>query len=412
MRAHLVKSLPMAFTLAGTAAAHGQSVTVLHGFSMAIDGGVPMSGVIVMPNGYLAGTATQGGPGTGGTVFGMAPPAHKGKPWFFRVAHRFDGFNSRNGGSPIGGLTLGPNGVVYGAASYGGKNNGNSGIVYQLSPPVAPSSIWKGTTLYNFIGETQIPGDADAALPQGKVYVDASGNLFGSAIDGGTQNYGTGITQNGAWWKLAPPAAGQTTWSESLTGWPGQDPAGGVIADGTGRVYGTSEYGNLLNAMLFFSIGTPSWTVDGGYERNGLRPSDPVLGSDGALYATVDSGPPLGQGLVLRLPVTGGGSTPGKIQQIYAFKGGVDGSDPAGPLVAGPSGSFYGTTAKGGANGFGTIFQITPPASGTAWSHTVLWSFDSTATTPSGPLTPGPNGVFYGTTQGGSGSGTVYQFTP
>ncbi len=412
MPTHYFRLWTLAVAL-GAAAAHGQSVTVLHGFAAATDGAQPASGVIVLANGHLAGTATKGGSANAGTVFEMVPPGPKRTAWTFRAVHQFGG--KGDGGTPVGALTLAPSGVVYGTTKYGGDRSDGSGTVFQLTPPVPPRRVWTKVKLYNFLGEKQETGNnsVDGAWPVGKVYVDGAGNLFGSAIDGGNPNFGTGITSDGAWWQLTPPAAGQTAWTETLTGYPGQAPMGGLIGDGTGRVYGTSEYGNLLNAMLFFIIGNPSWTVEGGYNRNGVTPSDPVLGSDGALYATDDAGPG-GNGLVLQLPVSADGSTPGKIVQIYSFAGGADGANPAGPLVAGPAGSFYGTTSQGGANGLGTIYQISPPASGTVWTHTVLYSFDSTASGPSGPLTPGAGGVFYGTTMsGGSGAaGTVYQFTP
>jgi uncharacterized repeat protein (TIGR03803 family) len=49
---------------------------------------------------------------------------------------------------------------------------------------------------------------------------------------------------------------------------------------------------------------------------------------------------------------------------IYTFSGGADGGNPGAALVAGPKGSFFGTTEGGGAAGNGTVFRLLPPAGG------------------------------------------------
>jgi len=44
---------------------------------------------------------------------------------------------------------------------------------------------------------------------------------------------------------------------------------------------------------------------------------------------------------------------------FYSFSGYSDGAEPLGGLVQGSDGNFYGTTAGGGASGYGTVFKIT-----------------------------------------------------
>ena len=52
---------------------------------------------------------------------------------------------------------------------------------------------------------------------------------------------------------------------------------------------------------------------------------------------------------------------------LYKFGGSPDGATPEG-LVAGPKSVLYGTTAYGGTSGYGTVFQLAPPAKGgAAW---------------------------------------------
>ena len=87
------------------------------------------------------------------------------------------------------------------------------------------------------------------------------------------------------------------------------------------------------------------------------------------------------------------------------------------------SGVLYGTTVFGGANGAGTVFELTPPSShGGAWTFTCTVSIRSRssraappemATGPATGLISDASGALYGTTsQGGAnGGGTVFQLT-
>ncbi len=101
----------------------------------------------------------------------------------------------------------------------------------------------------------------------------------------------------------------------------------------------------------------------------------------------------------------------GSLTSLYSFTGANDGADPLGCLAQGTDGNLYGTTYSGGANGYGTAFQITPNG-----VLTTLYSFAATsdgtnnfgAAYPNGTLVAGTDGKFYGTTYGTS-SGGVFQ---
>src|SRR5437870_6946664 len=54
---------------------------------------------------------------------------------------------------------------------------------------------------------------------------------------------------------------------------------------------------------------------------------------------------------------------------LYSFTG-SDGARPYAGLIADASGNLYGTTSSGGANGYGTVFKVTPTG-----TETVLYSF-------------------------------------
>jgi uncharacterized repeat protein (TIGR03803 family) len=104
---------------------------------------------------------------------------------------------------------------------------------------------------------------------------------------------------------------------------------------------------------------------------------------------------------------------------LYSFTDGVDGGYPAAPLVFDSNGNLYGTTSNGGANGYGTVFELSPTNG--AWTETVLHSFNYNGIDGFGPsgLVFDSFGNLYGTTfWGGSGTacsqgcGTVFELSP
>jgi uncharacterized repeat protein (TIGR03803 family) len=129
-----------------------------------------------------------------------------------------------------------------------------------------------------------------------------------------------------------------------------------------------------------------------------------VQGSNGALYGTTYNGGSKGLGTAFSI------TTSGTFTLLHSFAGGAtDGANPSGGLTLGTNGDFYGTTQQGGTESEGVVFQMTP--SGTI---TILHSFNSAldGSFPWGPPIMASNGDLYGTTAGGVGDdGIVYQVT-
>lgn len=91
----------------------------------------------------------------------------------------------------------------------------------------------------------------------------------------------------------------------------------------------------------------------------------------------------------------------------------TNGQQPQSALVQSSDGNLFGTTYGGGIGGFGTIFEIT---SGGALA--TLYSFCSQEPTceggghPYAGLFQASDGSFYGTTQGGDLTGTIFKISP
>src|ERR1700722_315302 len=136
-----------------------------------------------------------------------------------------------------------------------------------------------------------------------------------------------------------------------------------------------------------------------------------VQGLNGELYGTTFQGGKYNCGRILEVTRAGTFTT------LYNFcmeTNCTDGSNPAGPLIQAANGNFYGTTERGGANGHGTVFRMTPGG-----ALTTLYSFCNLASCADGQgpvagLVQGSDGNFYGTTSGdyGQSPGTVFKMTP
>ena len=109
---------------------------------------------------------------------------------------------------------------------------------------------------------------------------------------------------------------------------------------------------------LLYSFG--SYTGDAFWPYAGL-----VMDTEGNLYGTTYGGGAYGYGAVFKLTASGTETV------LYSFGSATgDGQHPEAGLIMDKKGTLYGTTYWGGANGYGTVFKLTP-----AGKETVLYSF-------------------------------------
>ncbi|MGA2133346.1 MAG: choice-of-anchor tandem repeat GloVer-containing protein [Bryobacteraceae bacterium] len=151
---------------------------------------------------------------------------------------------------------------------------------------------------------------------------------------------------------------------------------------------------------------------------NGSNPDSAVaIGSGGVLYGTTKGGGTAGNflcGTVFSLTPPATGSSSAWTESVLHDFNCSDGQHPVAPVVIGNGGVLYGATNIGGASNDGTVFALTPPATpGGSWTATVLHNFRGGAdgADPAAGLTMGEAGVLYGTTTyGGSGPCTAPPF--
>jgi uncharacterized repeat protein (TIGR03803 family) len=221
-----------------------------------------------------------------------------------------------------------------------------------------PARAQTETVLYAF-GTTP----ADGFEPAGGVVVDSSGNLFGTTSEG----------------------------SETLCDF------GEVY--GCGIVYELMKSSNGYTEKVLYSFGTSSPTADGASPFAGL-----IADAAGNLYGTTTYGG--SSNCLLDLGVDGCGtvvelvkSSTGYTESVlYTFTG-FDGAYPYASLTMDSLGNLYGTASAGGAYGGGVVFELVK-SSGT-YTETVLYSFGGTTTDgtqPLGGLLIDGAGNLYGTT--------------
>jgi len=290
-------------------AAHAQThEKVLYSFTGTPDGENPNAGVISDTAGNLYGTTSGGGAAGFGSVFELIRGS--GGTWSEKVIYSFQG--TPDGATPMDSLVFDHAGNLYGTTAFGGDYNG--GIVFELTPHV--DGTWTEAILFNSPGST--PADHMVA----NLIFDASGNLYGTSLQGG---YGTGDV-----FKMTPNTDGSWTTTEIYL-FPYErfnNPNSGLLIDSAGNLYGTTSSGGNNGAGNAFEISL----------------------SGGVWYA----------------------------DYLHSFKGYPDGQNPNAALIFDAAGNLYGTTAGGGASSScscGTVFRLKPPASGRQWTEEVLHSF-------------------------------------
>jgi len=321
--------------------------SVVYRFKGSPDGSAPTASLIVM-NGALYGTTTEGGAGSGcntpsgncGTVFKVTASGTES------VLHTFTG--GADGSEPWGPLVA-VNGTLYGTTLGGGGATGYGyGTVFSLT------ASGQETVLHSF---GNVP---DGAYPYAGL-IALHGALYGTTFQGGT-NAGTVF-------KVSMSGDEHVIYSFLDNNVDGQSPQAGLIAV-KGKLYGTTIAGGANDIGTVFEASTS------GHESvlysfagsTGGAPIDALIAMKDALYGTTSFGGPNicvqsqndGCGTVFKLSMSGTETV------LHNFGVTPDGSDPGGSLLA-VNGALYGTTEKGGppnikhgGTNLGSVFKVSP----------------------------------------------------
>ena len=399
--------------------AHGSNaITTLASFNGA-NGSNPQSGVAVDLSGNIFGTAIGGGANSDGTVFEVAAGSN--------AITVLSSFSKTNGDfTNCGTVLLDAAGNLYGntenggATAYGsiyevaaGSNaittlasfNGNNGYLPDGQMAFDSSGNLYGTTYSESYGTVfELPSGsgtittvaslsyADGGNPRGGVILDAAGDIYGTTVAGGTADDGTAF-------EIASGTTNVTVLA-SFSGTSGESPYGTLTTDASGNFYGTTIAGGAASNGTVFKMANGSNAITAVASFDALGSSQPyggaVLDAAGDQFGTTAQGGPANDGTIYEIPK--GAAT---LTTIASFNG-ADGNSPYAAMTLDGSRDLFGTTDGGGANGYGTVFEI---ASGSSVITTIASFNGPNGQNPYGAVVFDASGNLFGTTYGGGAAG-------
>jgi uncharacterized repeat protein (TIGR03803 family) len=383
--------------------------TVLHSFGSGTDGQDPCAGLIDV-KGMLYGTTCAGGAYGYGSVFSL--DARTGAE---TVLYSFcSQANCADGASPQASV-IDVKGILYGTTTLGGNADAycpelGCGIVFSLDPNTGVERV-----LYAFCGQARC---ADGSNPYASL-IDVKDRLYGTTSGGGSTISGTLFsvdpktgTENVAFSFCTQSACADGEFPGAsvidVKGiFYGTAEGGGTgvgeYCDGCGTVFAYNPKNGTHRAL--YSFCTLENCADG------QQPTASMTDVNGTMYSTTLSGgnyscSPLdyGCGTAFSLDPNSGA------ENVLLSLHGSYGTAPVGGMIN-VNGGLYGMTNAGGVNGGGTVFAINLKTG----DATVVYSFCAQSNCSDGAYPQAGlltvNGAIYGTTAAGgaNGAGTVFE---
>jgi uncharacterized repeat protein (TIGR03803 family) len=340
---------------------------------------------------YLYGTA-EGGT-KGGIIFKISPDGAT-----FVKLWDFDG--PKTGSGPNAQLTLASDGHFYGTTTLGGKFD--SGTLFRFGSK-GSASPGPPTVLHHFT----VTEGFDSSIPpiQGK-----DGDLYGVTGLGVTYTFNLATQTYQLLTKSTPGAS-----------------LGPLLLASNGLLYGVADQSGTSIHGSLYSLATPGGAVHAVHNFTGAdgdNPQGPLIDLPNPrckpamrcilLFGTTVGGGANGNGVVFVAAPSGAVNV---LHNFGALSGGInnDGANPFAGLQLGPDGQLLGVSFNGGADGIGTIFEIS-----TSGVFTKLFDFTAInppaqGVSPVTTLIQHTNGCLYGVTEAGTvaqGSGNVYSLCP
>ena len=364
-----------------------QTFKVLFNFTGSADGESPYGSLVRDTEGNLYGTTEAGGASGAGTVFKVD------KSGTHTVLYSFKG--GSDGANPYVGVIRDAAGNLYGTTANGGASG--LGTVFKLT------KTGKEKVLYSFAG------GSDGCYPYGGLLRDAAGNLYGTTEVCGASGVGTvfKLTNTGKETVLHSFAGGSSD---------GEFPSfTSLLMDTSGNLYGVAEQGGTDNLGVVYKLSKSGklkvlHSFAGGTSDGCDVFGTPFMDAEGNLYGTANACGSAHVGIVWKV------SQKGKETVLHTFTAGSsDGAEPIAGVIMDANGNLYGDTYQGGSANLGTVYKLNK--NGTL---TLLHTFTgSDGDYPYSGLVRDATGNLYGTTlHGGSGQqcqngcGTVWMLKP
>lgn len=361
-------------------------------------GALPYSGLAESPSGLLYGTTSKGGRTGNGTVFSVTTAGTLTTFTDFTDGVVSGGVAVK-GACPYGTLVRANDGNFYGTTSQGGTKG--FGTFFRLTP---------AGTLVTMLEFTGTAAGNLGTLPESGLLLASDGDLYGTTVSGGTKDFGTvfKVTTGG---KLTTLVNFSGNTGSTL----GRSVQSGLIEANSGKLYGVtfaggesgtgtvfklSKGGNFTHLASFTTV-TPST-----YYHSGL-----TLAPDGSYYGATSNNGVAGLGTLFRV------GPDGTLKTLAEFTGNGStnkGSLPYSTLTLGPNGHLYGSTVKGGAGDFGTLFEASTDGVVTTLVEFTGNGPANKGATPGSGVMLASDGNFYGTTNAGGANnfGTIFKLTP
>ena len=418
-------------------------------------GEAPLSSLVPSSDGWLWGTTSIGGTLSGyGTLFRVKPETGE-----FQTMHNFaSGFE---GNSPSCGLVADGQGNFWGVTRYTNNGTSTNGIIFKIHELTGGF-----TRVYSF---PTTSSSANGRVPQGGLYHDGAGNLWGTTSLGGTYGNGTVFKYNisagtltnivhfsdrtiqagaikgsgaasalvpdgnGFLWGVTPyggssigdgtvfkvematnTATSVLEFSNNGATNKGQYPQGPLVNDGTGNLWGVANYGASGGKGSVFKIDRITGVLTtvlqfGTLTGANVNVRNPVNGltqdGEGNLWGIATVGGGAASWAAYKIRISDGAFTKVAEQQ----PGGVSykGRYPLAGLAGNATSPWlWGTASEGGNNNLGTLFRYNP----TTGEHNTVIHFTGTTGTalgskPNGKLHVDAAGVVWGTTEAGGSAG-------
>jgi len=310
--------------------------------------GISPSGIVVGPGGELYGASFYG-IYSSGTIFELSAS------WPFSMTVLYS-FGGADGWFPSGEMVFDAQGNLYTTTAAGGKYG--YGTVIKLSPSGVETLLYS----FPFPGPPSAlrTRPMDGATPSSLVF-DPQGNLFGVTQNGGINSPACrgllgGNSSCGTVFEVTEAGTEKVLYRFS-GGNDGANPTAGLVLDAQGNLYGTTLEGGANNFGTVFKLSQPGTeavlhTFASG--PDGQYPSSPLIfDTQGNLYGTTCSGGTYGWGTIFKVTPSGSETV------LHSFDLGMDGGEPCAGLVVDAQGNFYGSAGLGGAYNSGTLYEMT-----------------------------------------------------